>query len=88
MVDLQLPMQSVLITTKVASSLSTILHLCRDCQFYLRRKPEYPEKTTDLPQVTESKTLGAIGTDCTGSCKSKNHTVMSTVPEYILLAIL
>ena len=25
----------------------------RGCQFYWWRKPEYPEKTTELPQVTD-----------------------------------
>ena len=31
--------------------LSAIFQLHRGCQFYWWRKPEYPEKTTDLPQI-------------------------------------
>jgi len=29
------------------------IQLCLGDKFYYWRKPEYPEKTTDLPQVTD-----------------------------------
>ena len=55
---------------------------------------KYPEKTTDLSQITDklylisstphheqglnSKLLVVIDTDCTGSCKSNYHTITVT----------
>jgi hypothetical protein len=37
--------------------LSTIFHLYRGGQFFLWGKPEYPEKTTDLPQINWKLTI-------------------------------
>jgi len=60
-------------------------------QFFVWRKPEYPERTTDLSLVTdklyhimrfELTTSVVIDTDCIGSCKSNYNTItVTTAPQ-------
>jgi hypothetical protein len=60
-------------------------------KFFVWRKPEYPERTTDLSQVTdklyhimrfELTTSVVIDTDCIGSCKSNYHAItVTTAPQ-------
>jgi hypothetical protein len=78
--------------------LSTIFQY-RGGQFYWWRTPEDPEKTTDLSQITDKLlshnvvhlalieielTTVVIGTDCTGSCKSKYDTITATMAPYYM----
>ena len=72
----------------------SVINLYRGSQFYWWRKPEDPEKTTDLTKVIDKlyhimlysspwlrfnlTTSVVIGTDCIGSCKSNYHMITAT----------
>jgi hypothetical protein len=62
--------------------LSTIFQLYRVGQFYWWRKPEYPEKTTDLPQVTD-KLLHNVVLSTPHSSGIQAHNVSGVNPTTI-----
>jgi len=53
--------------------LSTTFHLYREGQFYWWRKPQYPEKTVDLSQVTDKLSHSVVSsTPCMSGVRTHN----------------